>query len=156
LDPHAAAVHNGGAIHFGPDGKLNIATGDDANQDNPTTVHNAQRLDSLHGKVLRVNADGSVPADNPFVGTANARGEIWALGLRNPFTFAFQPGTGRMFINDVGEGTWEEIDEGGRGRNLGWATIGDGDFNPTQYPNFTRPLFTYSHPGGPGDLHGNS
>jgi len=98
-----ASNHNGGAIHFGLDGKLYVAVGENANS------ANAQTLANLLGKMLRINADGSIPTDNPFYTAATgANRAIWALGLRNPFTFAIQPGTGRMFINDVGESTWEE------------------------------------------------
>ncbi len=131
-----ATNHNGGAIHFGPDGKLYIATGENA------TTSNSQTLSNMLGKVLRINADGSIPTDNPFFGqtTGNNR-SIWALGLRNPFTFAFQPGTGRMFINDVGQSTWEEINDGIAGSNYGWS-ITEG---PTNDPNFRSPLFVYGH-----------
>ena len=73
------------------------------------------------GKILRINSDGTIPTDNPFFNTApGVNRAIWALGLRNPFTFAFQPGTGRMFINDVGQKTWEEINDGIAGSNYGW------------------------------------
>jgi len=99
----SATNHNGGAIHFGPDGKLYIAVGENANPANSQTLSN--RL----GKMLRINSDGTIPSDNPFFNTASgANRSIWALGLRNPFTFAFQSGTTRMFINDVGQSTWEE------------------------------------------------
>ena len=128
--------HNGGAIHFGPDGKLYIAVGENG------TPANAQSLSTTLGKMLRINPDGSIPTDNPFYGrtTGNNRA-IWALGLRNPFTFAFQPGTGRMFIDDVGENTWEEIDDGVAGSNYGWpATEG-----PTSDPQFRSPIFAYMH-----------
>ena len=102
-----ASNHNGGAIHFGPDGKLYIATGENA------TTSNSQTLGNMLGKILRINADGSIPTDNPFFNQATGNNRsIWALGLRNPFTFAFQPGTGRLFINDVGQNTWEEINDG--------------------------------------------
>jgi hypothetical protein len=95
--------------------------------------------------VLRINADGSVPADNPFANTPGARPEIYALGLRNPFTFAFQPGTGRPFVNDVGENTWEEVNNGVAGGNYGWpATEG-----PTTDPRFISPLYAYQHGGSP-------
>ncbi len=140
----AATNHNGGAIHFGPDGLLYVAVGDNANG------ANAQSLANLHGKMLRMNPDGTAPSSNPFFvddATVTDRDYIWALGLRNPFTFSFQPGTGRMFINDVGQQTWEEINEGGAGRNFGWATT-EGDFNQATYPNFTRPIYAYSHGGG--------
>src|SRR5438045_6418032 len=83
--------------------------------------------------------------DNPFFNTPGARKEIWALGLRNPFTFAFQPGTTRMFINDVGQNTWEEIDDGVAGSNYGWG-ICEGVCSPPN-ANFRDPLFQYSHGG---------
>ncbi|HUP68709.1 MAG TPA: PQQ-dependent sugar dehydrogenase, partial [Acidimicrobiales bacterium] len=129
----------GGAIHFGPDGKLYAAVGENANG------ANAQSMSNLLGKILRINADGSIPADNPFFSTATGVNRaIWALGLRNPFTFAFQPGTGRMFINDVGQSTWEEIDEGTAGANYGWPTTE----GPTTDPRFVSPLFSYGHGAG--------
>src|SRR6266849_6022511 len=101
----SATNHNGGAIHFGP--------------------------------------DGTIPSDNPFFNTAGARKEIWALGLRNPFTFAFQSGTGRLFINDVGQSTWEEINDGLAGSNYGWS-ICEGACSPPN-ANFRDPLFQYGH-----------
>jgi glucose/arabinose dehydrogenase len=134
-DLSGAGNHNGGAIHFGPDGKLYIAVGENANGSNSQTLAN------LLGKILRINADGSPPTDNPFFNTTGARKEIWALGLRNPYTFAFQPGTTRMFINDVGETTWEEINDGIAGSNYGWP-ITEG---ATSDPRFRSPLFTYGH-----------
>lgn len=135
-----ATNHNGGAIHFGPDGKLYVAVGDNANSANSQTLSN--RL----GKMLRINANGSIPSDNPFFNTASGDNRsIWALGLRNPFTFAFQAGTGRMFINDVGQNTWEEINDGLAGSNYGWpATEG-----ATLDPRFRSPLFSYGHGTGP-------
>jgi glucose/arabinose dehydrogenase len=131
-----ATNHNGGAIHFGPDGMLYIATGDNANG------ANAQAFTTVLGKILRINSDGSIPSDNPFFNstTGNSRA-IWALGLRNPYTFTFQPGTGRMLINDVGENTWEEIDEGVAGSNYGWPTTE----GPTSDPRFRSPSFWYGH-----------
>jgi glucose/arabinose dehydrogenase len=139
LDAHGASNHNGGALHFGADGKLYIATGDNANG------ANAQSMTSRHGKILRINADGSIPTDNPFYGSATgANRAIWALGLRNPFTFTFQPGTGRMFINDVGQNTWEEINDGIAGSNYGWPTT-EGE---TTNPAFRSPLYAYDHGQG--------
>jgi glucose/arabinose dehydrogenase len=133
-----ATNHNGGAIHFGPDGKLYVAVGENANPANSQTLSN--RL----GKMLRINSDGTIPVDNPFFNTATgANRSIWALGLRNPFTFAFQPGTTRMFINDVGQSTWEEIDDGIAGSNYGWS-ICEGACSPPN-PNFRDPLFQYAH-----------
>ncbi len=145
-DAHPALNHNGGAIHFGSDGKLYIATGDNANGSD------SQSLTSQHGKILRINADGTIPVDNPFFdGTGPNRDAIWSLGLRNPFTFAFQPGTGRMFVNDVGEYTWEEINDGGaassgRGLNFGWPET-EGNFDAETFPDYVEPLFSYSHSG---------
>jgi glucose/arabinose dehydrogenase len=92
--------------------------------------------------VLRINKDGTIPDDNPFYGTATGNnGAIWALGLRNPFTFAVHPLTGTLFINDVGQSTWEEIDEGMAGGNYGWpATEG-----PTNDPAYVSPLYWYAN-----------
>jgi len=130
--------HNGGAIHFGPDGKLYVGVGENNNG------ANAQTLTNRLGKLLRINADGSLPADNPFFNTAiGANRAIWALGLRNPYTFAFQSGTGRMFINDVGANTWEEINDGIAGSNYGWS-ICEGACSPPN-ANFRDPLFQYGH-----------
>ncbi|HEX3145964.1 MAG TPA: PQQ-dependent sugar dehydrogenase [Pyrinomonadaceae bacterium] len=134
----SAGNHNGGAIHFGPDGKLYVAVGENAN------AANAQTLNNRLGKVLRINSDGSIPGDNPFFNTASgANRSIWAMGLRNPFTFAFQPGTGRMFINDVGETKWEEINDGIAGSNYGWSLC-EGACSPPN-ANFRDPLFQYAH-----------
>ena len=143
-----AQIHNGSAMHFGPDGKLYIAVGENGNG------ANAQSLDTVLGKILRINpvpenADGTnpestFPTDNPFYNTATGLNRaIYCLGLRNPFTFAFQPTTGRMFIDDVGSYIWEEINEGGSGRNYGWPTIE----GPVQPPvnGFTNPIFAYHH-----------
>ena len=132
----SATNHNGGAIHFGPDGKLYIAVGENA------TPSNAQTLSNMLGKVLRINSNGTIPADNPFFNQATGNNRsIWALGLRNPFTFAFQPGTGRMFINDVGQNTFEEINDGIAGSNYGWPN----EEGPSANPNFRPPLFSYQH-----------
>jgi len=131
--------HNGGAIHFGLDGKLYVAVGENANS------ANSQTLANLLGKMLRINPDGSIPADNPFYNVATGVNRaIWALGLRNPFTFAIQPETGRMFINDVGQNTWEEINEGVAGANYGWPNC-EGACGS---PDFLDPLYQYSHAAG--------
>jgi glucose/arabinose dehydrogenase len=144
LNPLSTATnHNGGAIHFGTDGKLYIGVGENANG------ANSQSLDTLLGKMLRINPDGSIPGDNPFFTTASGVNRaIWALGLRNPFTFAVQPGTGRVFINDVGQNTFEEIDEGVAGANYGWP---DAE-GPSDNPAFRNPIFFYGH--GPGNTLG--
>jgi glucose/arabinose dehydrogenase len=140
----SATNHNGGAIHFGPDGKLYVAAGENANP------ANAQSLNNVLGKILRINSDGSIPTDNPFVASTSGKQQaIWALGLRNPYTFAFQPGTGRMFINDVGQDTWEEIDDGLAGSNYGWPNTEGNDGTPPTGPGTYRgPLYTYSHGSG--------
>ena len=134
-----ATNHNGGALHFGPDGKLYAAVGDNANG------ANAQTLTNLLGKMLRLNADGTIPPDNPFFAQATGRNRaIWARGLRNPFTFAFQPGTGRMFINDVGQNTYEEINDGIVASNYGWPQTE----GPTSDTNYRSPLYSYTHGSG--------
>jgi glucose/arabinose dehydrogenase len=138
-----ATNHNGGAIHFGPDGKLYTSVGDNANG------ANAQSLSNRLGKILRINSNGTIPPDNPrsFPGiagsTSGANRAIWAVGLRNPFTFAFQPLTTRLFINDVGQSTWEEINDGIAGSNYGWP-IAEGPASPPN-PNFRDPIFYYGH-----------
>lgn len=145
LDPLSGATnHNGGAIHFGPDGKLYAAVGDNANGSN------AQTLANLHGKMLRINKDGTIPSDNPFFNVASGdERAIWALGLRNPFTFTFQPQSGRMFINDVGQNTWEEINDGIAGANYGWPGIEGNQGTPPNSPGtYQAPLYAYSHGGG--------
>jgi glucose/arabinose dehydrogenase len=133
-----ATNHNGGALHFGADGKLYIAVGDNANGSN------SQNLSNLLGKILRISSDGTIPSDNPFVQSTTGRHEIWALGLRNPFTFAFRGATSFMYINDVGQSTWEEIDLGLAGANYGWpATEG-----PTTNPAYKSPVYYYGHGEG--------
>jgi hypothetical protein len=99
------------------------------------------------GKILRINFDGTIPSDNPYVNNLNANPSIWALGLRNPFSFAFQPGTGRMFINDVGETTYEEISEGFKGANYGWGVC-EGPCSPAN-SNFRDPIYYYGHTATP-------
>ncbi len=138
LETLSATNHNGGAMHFGQDGKLYIAVGENA------VPSNSQTLNNRLGKMLRLNSDGTIPADNPFFNTATGNNRsIWTLGLRNPFTFAFQPGTGRMFINDVGQVTWEEVNDGIAGSNYGWPTC-EGLCSPTN-PNFRDPIYLYSN-----------
>ncbi|HEY7330053.1 MAG TPA: serine hydrolase [Gemmataceae bacterium] len=128
------AGHQGGALHFGRDGKLYIAIGDQ------TAGKPAQESNSLLGRLLRINPDGSIPNDNPFSPKAYGKyRSSWVLGLRNPFTFAIQPKTGRLFINDVG-GNAEEINEGIAGANYGWPTVEHG---PTTDSRFRGPIHHY-------------
>ena len=130
----------GGALDFGTDGKLYIATGDNE------TPKKAQRLTNLFGKMLRINKSGTIPTNNPFYSTASGNNRaIWALGLRNPFKFAVQPGTGTIFINDVGEHTWEEINQLEKGANYGWP-VHEGVAND---PPYVDPIFAYGHGADP-------
>jgi glucose/arabinose dehydrogenase len=123
----------------------NLTSAQNHNGGENATASNAQTLSNRLGKVLRINADGSIPTDNPFFNQATGNNRsIWALGLRNPFTFAFQPGTGRLFINDVGQNTWEEINDGIAGSNYGWPDTE----GPTSNPTFRSPLFAYTHADG--------
>lgn len=140
LDPLSSATnHNGGTIQFGPDGKLYVGVGENAN-----TAH-AQNLDTYHGKILRINADGSVPAGNPFTTGSAQRQRVWEYGMRNPYTLSIQPGTGRIFVNDVGQNTWEEVNDCTiGGLNYGWPTAEGMSSNPA----FTNPIYAYQH--GPG------
>jgi glucose/arabinose dehydrogenase len=136
LNNQSAQIHQGGALDFGNDGKLYLSTGDNA------TPSNAQSLGNLFGKVLRINKDGTIPTNNPFYATASGNNRaIWALGLRNPFKFAIKPGTSTIFINDVGEDTWEEINQGAAGANYGWP-IYEG---PESDAKYIPPIFAYGH-----------
>jgi glucose/arabinose dehydrogenase len=152
FDLLTAGNHNGGGIHFGHDGKLYVAIGENA------VPSNAQSLANRHGKMLRLNPDplDPIPADNPtsFAGIAGSptgdNRAIWAVGLRNPYTFAFQPdvgrsGTPRLHINDVGQNSWEEINLGGAGLNYGWPQT-EGN-NPPGVANVTYPVYTYQNVG---------
>lgn len=146
LDPLSNATnHNGGAMHFGKDGKLYIAVGENANSSH------AQNLDTYHGKLLRLNKDGSVPDGNPFPTGSEQRKRIWSYGLRNPFTFSVHPASGRILVNDVGQGAWEEINDATTGgNNFGWPTT-EGKFNASAYPTLTNPIYAYPQAGGDGN-----
>jgi glucose/arabinose dehydrogenase len=118
------ANHNGGNLAFGPDGYLYIGLGDGGSQGDPNG--NGQSPDTLLGKILRIDVNGGapyvIPVDNPF-GRGGGLGEIWALGFRNPWRFTFDSATGDMFVGDVGQGDWEEIDFlplGTAAANFGW------------------------------------
>lgn len=137
-----ATNHNGGAMHFGKDGKLYVAVGENA------TPSFAQNLDTYHGKFLRINKDGSVPEGNPFPDGSEQKKRIWSYGLRNPYTFSLQPGTGRIFVNDVGQVTWEEINDATEsGKNFGWPGAEGMSTNPA----YTNPVYTYPHGAGDGN-----
>ncbi|HEU0104424.1 MAG TPA: PQQ-dependent sugar dehydrogenase [Mycobacteriales bacterium] len=170
--PSPATNHNGGDLHMGADGLLYVTVGDGGCKigdpgrcaaENP----NSRRLDLPLGKVLRVTPTGGVPAANPYVGAAGARRctdpagvspgagpctETYASGLRNPFRMGQRPGTSSFFVNDVGQGTWEEIDVLAKGRDYGWnereghcATGSRTDCGPSR---FADPIFDYPHDNG--------
>ncbi|MBL7502432.1 PQQ-dependent sugar dehydrogenase [Frankia sp. CNm7] len=130
--------HHGGEVRFGPDGKLYWAMG--MNLYNP----NSQNLGNLHGKIMRINKDGTIPTDNPFFNTPGARKEIWAYGLRNPFRFDFLP-DGRIITGDVGGSLYEEVDIIERGGNYGWP-LAEGYCAECPYVN---PVYTYAHTPAP-------
>ena len=141
------AGHQGGAIHFGPDGNLYIAIGEQ------TAKEPAQHMDALQGKILRIRPDGTIPVDNPFLAQTTGKYQaIWAIGCRNPFTFAFDK-SGDMLINDVG-GKFEEINRGFAGANFGWPME---DHGPTDRDGVTSPIHVYPQSSiNGGDFLGDS
>ena len=158
--PADGRSHVGGSIAFGTDGTLFVGTGEasfSAPNEGELQIA-AQNLDSLAGKVLRINRDGSAPPDNPFfTGDPNAnRSKIWAYGLRNPFRLSLQPGTNVPFVGDVGSGFWEEINAVQPGINLGWPCYEGANrvnsklaFCENMYrdgTNFTHPAYTSGRP----------
>jgi glucose/arabinose dehydrogenase len=152
--------HNGGCLQFGPDGMLYIGMGDGGGAGDPEG--NAQNLDSLLGKLLRIDVASptgsekySIPADNPFVDVDGARPEVWALGLRNPWRFSFDAASGDLWIGDVGQGAWEEINHApaqAGGLNWGWNLWeGDHDFGSREgvpRADFEFPVAEYGHDAG--------
>jgi glucose/arabinose dehydrogenase len=153
------ANHNGGQIAFGPEGYLYIGLGDGGSGGDP--LGNGQSLSEPLGSILRIDLDGgvpyAVPPDNPFVGTEGAVPEVWSYGLRNPWRFSFDRATGDLYIGDVGQSQWEEVNrsaaaEGsGRGVNYGWSRMegshcfqGDG----CDQTGLTLPVLEYSHGSG--------
>jgi hypothetical protein len=155
--PHPLTNHNGGQVVVGPEGYLYIATGDGGGSGDPGG--NGQNLNSLLGKILRIDPTPSatlpytIPADNPFVGQVGMRGEIWMYGLRNPWKWSFDKDTGDMWIGDVGQGLYEEVDyapAGQGGTNWGWnQREGFHPFNGgAQPPDGVDPLLEASHADG--------
>jgi glucose/arabinose dehydrogenase len=148
-DGTVKTMHYGGDIEFGADGKLYVTTGD------LLLGPNAQSLSNRYGKLLRYNADGSIPSDNPFYGTLTGDlRAIWAYGLRNPFKLTYDQPTGRFIIGDVGSASWEEVnvlEPGEAGVNFGWPNVegyGTGD------PRYKDPLVAYPHTADGTDLWG--
>jgi glucose/arabinose dehydrogenase/chitodextrinase len=152
--------HTLGNLVFLPDGTLLVGNGDgsDAAFADPLSLR-AQDLNSTNGKILRINRDGTAPTDNPFYDSTNsARSKVWLYGVRNPFRFAVQPGTGDIWFGDVGWNTWEEVNDGVRGANYGWPCF-EGAGRTPGYQSFsacanlptsavTPPYHTYSHASG--------
>lgn len=142
MDGSRIYTHIGGAMRFGSDGKLYVATGGHENtRVRPSENSYSQRMDSPFGKLLRINPDGSFPADNPFYNTAGAYRGVYSLGLRNPFGMDIQEGTGRIFVNDVGAGSFEEVIDAKPGENYGWPAY-DGNSSEPQYVNG---FYVYPH-----------
>lgn len=154
--------HNGGQIRFGPDGYLYIALGEGPPGDN------SQQLDTLLGKILRIDVDAAgpdaygIPPSNPFVGQAGARPEIWALGLRNPWRFSFDRDTDDLWIADVGESSWEEVNMqpagSAGGQNYGWKIMeGRHCFGSAScdQSGLTLPRIEYPHVTAPGRCSGS-
>ena len=141
--------HDGGTVRFGADKLLYISMGDNvtASQSPP----GARDMNDLRGKILRINADGTIPSNNPFVGQAGKRPEIWAWGLRNPFRMQFDSTTGNLVIADVGDNTWEEIDGGIAGADYGWPCYEGNATGISCTPAPTqdvKPIYTYDHSVG--------
>ncbi|HKW15773.1 MAG TPA: PQQ-dependent sugar dehydrogenase [Candidatus Krumholzibacteria bacterium] len=159
--PKTNLYHNGGCITFGPDGYLYWSLGEDG------IAQYAQDLTKWNGKLLRIDVDHpsggnayGIPAGNPFAGAGGGvHREIWAYGFRNPWRFSFDPPTGRLWLGDVGENSWEEIDIIRKGRNYGWPRMEGNDcFSPstcdTTGLSIVLPLYEYSHDGGGGAITG--
>ncbi len=143
-DPFTADRELGGGLGFGADGMLYIGMGQAG------ATSNSQVTNGLLGKILRLQPDGGIPSDNPFfsVNTGKNRA-VWAMGLRNPFVIAFQPGTGRLFINDVGSinaAAREEINDGAPAANYGWPNCEGNCALPS--PTFRNPLYSFNHTNG--------
>jgi glucose/arabinose dehydrogenase len=148
--------HNGGEVVTGPDGMLYIGLGDGGSEGDPQK--NGQNRSTFLSKILRIDpaptskGPYSVPADNPFVSDPNARPETWEWGLRNPWRFSFDRATGDLWIGDVGQNAWEEVDfakAGVGGLNFGWsAREGTHQYKGARPPGEVDPVYEYSHQAG--------
>jgi glucose/arabinose dehydrogenase len=152
---HLYPNHNGGQLQFGPDHDLYVGVGDGGSEDDPQG--NGQNTDTLLGKLLRIapkrGGGYSIPAGNPFAGRSGARPEIWAYGLRNPWRFSFDRGSGALIIGDVGQDQQEELDFApagtGAGANYGWSVFeGDRRNKPGGAPHALAPLLVSRHSAG--------
>jgi glucose/arabinose dehydrogenase len=149
--PKRSRYHNGGTLAFGPDGYLYISVGDDE------ASEEAQLLTSVYGKILRIDVESAqpyaIPPSNPFVNLPGARGEIWSYGFRNPWRFSFDRATGDMWIADVGDAKWEEVDmqpaTSQGGENYGWPYLEGNECVDSNThcldPQLVAPLVTYGH-----------
>lgn len=149
--------HNGGQIAFGPDGYLYIGLGDGGSRGDPQG--NGQNLATLLGSIIRIDVSTldekgsySIPTDNPFVGAEGAREEIWAYGIRNPWRFSFDRTSGELWMADVGQNRFEEVNIVRRGLNYGWNTIeGSSCFKPSRgcdAQGLEMPIAEYGREGG--------
>jgi len=155
--------HHGGQLQFGPDGKLYVSVGDGGCCGDPQD--NGQRKKTFNGKILRIDVDGAtgytVPADNPFVNDTTFMPETWAWGFRNPWRFSFDRQTGDLYIGDVGDATWEEVDvasapNAGKGLNYGWSIL-EGNHctgSPCNTTGLTPPVLEYQHVNGACNVQG--
>ncbi len=161
IEHSAYSNHNGGSLAFGPDdGYLYIGTGDGGGAGDPD--NNAQNKNSLLGKLLRIDVDGTgsgplgryrIPSTNPFIGAIPGRSEIWAYGLRNPWRISFDRGSRRLFVADVGQNRYEEVDRqnrfGSGGKNYGWDRMeGKHCYQNCPLAGDTLPIIEYSHADG--------
>ncbi len=142
----ADIYHTGGGLDFGKDGKLYLSMGED------NSPYNAQNLAKYKGKLLRLNPDGSTPSDNPYSSSPDpVTQKIWNIGLRNPYTLAVQPGTGRIFVNNVGADNFEEIHDGTEsGQNFGWPIVEGFGADPA----YANPIFAFPHEDAGGGQKG--
>ncbi len=142
LDSLQGVNHNGGVIQFAPDGTMYVGVGE--NNIGP----NAQDLDTYFGKVLHINSDGSVPPSNPYTTGSPQRQRVWSYGMRNPYTIAIHPVTGKIFVNDPGASSWEEVNDCSTGgNNYGWPA----DEGMSTNPAFTNPIYVYPHGSAIGE-----
>ncbi len=138
--------HNGGSLRVGADGLLYIGVGDQ-NLGPGSASNPAQNLGSLSGKILRIGRDGTIPAGNPFVGQAGRRAEIFAYGFRNPWRSGFDPATGKLWVGDVGENTWEEVDVIQSGGDYSWPACEGTSPAGCASPGDVAPVYAYPHSG---------